>query len=115
MFYGTTRDHVKSVEVILSDGSLAVFKEVNERELKRKMSLQTLEGKIYRFVIELLTDNHKEILEEFPDESLIRRNTGYAIDVLLREYQPFNANGKKFNLAPLICGTLTKYEYYKNN
>jgi len=105
VFYGTTRDHVKSVEVILSDGSLVVFKEVTELELKRKTSLHTLEGEIYRFVIELLTDNHKEILEEFPDESLIRRNTGYAIDVLLREYQPFNANGKKFNLAPLICGS----------
>ena len=105
VFYGTTRDHVKSVEVVLSDGSLVVFKEVTEQELKWKISLQTLEGEIYRFVIELLTDNHKEILKEFPDESLIRRNTGYAIDVLLRECQPFNANGKKFNLAPLICGS----------
>ena len=30
VFYGTTRDHVKSVEVILSDGSLVAFKEVTE-------------------------------------------------------------------------------------
>jgi FAD/FMN-containing dehydrogenase/Fe-S oxidoreductase len=105
VFYGTTRDHVKSVEVILSDGSLVIFKEVDELELKQKMSLQTLEGKIYRFIVELLTDNYVEILEQFPHESLIRRNTGYAIDVLLRECQPFNVNGKRFNLASLICGS----------
>jgi FAD/FMN-containing dehydrogenase/Fe-S oxidoreductase len=105
IFYGTTRDHVKSVEVLLSDGSLVEFKELNEKDLSNKLSLQTLEGSIYRFVINLLNDNQQEILNAFPDENLIRRNTGYALDELIRKHKPFNFNGKDFNLAPLICGS----------
>ncbi len=105
VFYGTTRDHVKSVEVILSDGSLVEFKELSKKDLDKKLTLQTLEGDIYRFVINLLTENQTEILDAYPDESLIRRNTGYALDELVRKHQPFNANGKRFNLTPLICGS----------
>ena len=105
IFYGTTRDHVKSVKVILSDGSLVEFKELTEKELDNKLSLQTLEGKIYRFVINLLNNSRKEILDAFPDETLIRRNTGYALDELIRKYKPFKSNGRCFNLASLICGS----------
>ena len=105
IFYGTTRDHVKSVEVLLSDGSLVEFKELSKKELNKKLSLQTLEGDIYKFIINLLNNNQQEILNAFPDESLIRRNTGYALDELILKHRPFNLNGKDFNLAPLICGS----------
>ncbi len=105
VYYGTTREHVKSVEVLLSDGGLVVFKELDELELKQKLQLKSLEGEIYRFVINTLNQNKVEILNSFPDESLIRRNTGYAIDELIRKHQPFNVNGKNFNLAPLVCGS----------
>jgi FAD/FMN-containing dehydrogenase/Fe-S oxidoreductase len=105
IYYGTTHNHVKSLEVILSDGSLVEFKELTKKELDNKLSLQTLEGDIYRFVIDLLSNNRKEILNAFPDEKLIRRNTGYALDEIIREHQPFNSNGKGFNLASLICGS----------
>mgnify|MGYP003971618655 FL=1 len=105
IFYGTTRDHVKSVKVILADGNLVEFKELTKKELDNKLSLQTLEGKIYRFVINLLNDRQKEILDAFPDETLIRRNTGYALDELIRKYKPFRSNGKHFNLTSLICGS----------
>ena len=105
VYYGTTREHVKSVEVLLSDGSLVVFKELDELELKQKLQLKSLEGEIYRFIINTLNQNKIEILNSFPDESLIRRNTGYAIDELIRKHQPFNINGKNFNLAPLVCGS----------
>ncbi|WPE18192.1 FAD-binding and (Fe-S)-binding domain-containing protein [Candidatus Thioglobus autotrophicus] len=44
-------------------------------------------------------------MNAFPDESLIRRNTGYALDELIHKYKPFNKNGKRFNLASLICGS----------
>ncbi len=105
LFYGTTREHVVSVEVILSDGSLATFKELNQKELAKKLKLTSLEGDIYRFVVNAISENKSVILDEFPDKTLIRRNTGYALDVLLRGCQPFNRLGKKFNLATLICGS----------
>jgi len=105
VYYGTTREHVKSIEVLLSDGSLVIFKELGELELKQKLQLQSLEGDIYRFVVNTLNHNKAGILNAFPDESLIRRNTGYAIDELIRKHQPFNPTGSRFNLAPLICGS----------
>ncbi len=105
VFYGTTREHVKSVKVILSDGNLVEFKELNKKKLNEKLSLKTLEGSIYRFVVNLLNGHKAEILEAFPDENLIRRNTGYALDELIRKYKPFNSNGGDFNLTPLICGS----------
>jgi len=105
IFYGTTREHVKSIEVILSDGSVVEFKELTEKELNNKLSLQTLEGDIYRFVINLLNNSQKVILDAYPDETLIRRNTGYALDELIRKHRPYNKDGKHFNLASLICGS----------
>jgi len=105
IFYGTTRDHIKSVEVLLSDGSVVEFKGLSKQELDKKLTVQTLEGDIYRFVVDLLNTNQQQILNAFPDESLIRRNTGYALDELIRHHKPFNVNGKSFNLAPLICGS----------
>jgi FAD/FMN-containing dehydrogenase/Fe-S oxidoreductase len=105
VFYGTTREHVKSVEVVLSDGSLVEFKELNEVELDKKLTLKTLEGDIYRFIINLLNKNKQQILDAFPDESLIRRNTGYALDELIRKYLLDYSKGKKFSIVPLICGS----------
>lgn len=105
VYYGTTRDHVKSVEVILADGNLVKFEDLNAEALHEKLSQQTLEGSIYRTVIEMLETHGSAIVEAFPDQSIVRRTTGYALDVLYRQYQPFNPDGKPFNLTPLICGS----------
>ncbi|PLA75521.1 FAD-binding oxidoreductase [Hydrogenovibrio sp. SC-1] len=105
IYYGTTRDHVKSVEVILADGNLVKFEDLAADELHQKLSLQTLEGTIYRTVIEMLEAHGQAIVDAFPDPSIVRRTTGYALDVLYRDYQPFNPDGKPFNLTPLICGS----------
>jgi len=105
VLYGTTREHVKSVEVILSDGSEVTFEPLSPEALQQKLTLSTLEGDIYRFVIELLNRGGEKILEAFPDPSIKRRNTGYALDELVRHHHPFNAQGKPFNLTPLICGS----------
>lgn len=105
VYYGTTRDHVKSVEVILADGSLVSFHDLTPEQLHEKLSLQTLEGEIYRTVINMLEEHGQEIVDNFPDPSIVRRTTGYALDVLYSNYQPFNPEGKPFNLTPLICGS----------
>ncbi|MCF6346499.1 MAG: FAD-binding oxidoreductase, partial [Thiomicrorhabdus sp.] len=105
VLYGTTREHVTSVEVILSDGSEVTFEPLSSEELQQKLTLSTLEGDIYRFVVERLHRGGEKILEAFPDPSIKRRNTGYALDELYRHHQPFNRQGKPFNLTPLICGS----------
>ncbi|MEO1450678.1 MAG: FAD-linked oxidase C-terminal domain-containing protein, partial [Bacteroidota bacterium] len=45
-----------------------------------------------------------EIRAEFPAASIHRRNTGYAVDVLL-ETEVFTPDGAPFNFAKLICGS----------
>ncbi|MBL6950551.1 MAG: FAD-binding protein, partial [Bacteroidales bacterium] len=90
IIYGSTRDHVISVKTILSDGSEAEFEDITPPELTEKMKSGTLEGKIYRHINEILSDpmNQENIRREYPDPSIHRRNTGYAIDLLL-ETTPF--------------------------
>ena len=49
-------------------------------------------------------NNQVEIRKEFPKKSIERRNTGYAIDVLL-ETAPFTAGAEDFNFCKLIAGS----------
>ncbi|GAB6070829.1 FAD-binding and (Fe-S)-binding domain-containing protein [Thiomicrorhabdus hydrogeniphila] len=105
VYYGTTREHVKALEVILADGSEAYFGPLTAQQLHDKLNQQDFEGSIYRTVMRLLETHGKQILEHFPHPSIKRRNTGYALDELYRHHQPFNPTGKPFNLAPLICGS----------
>ncbi len=102
--YGSTREHTLEIEAVLSDGSEVVFKALNEQELEKKRSLQTLEGHIYRSMISLLERNKKLILENYPHAEIIRRNTGYALDKLC-EMHPVTPGGREFNLCELLCGS----------
>ncbi|MBE0647944.1 MAG: FAD-binding protein [Bacteroidales bacterium] len=90
IIYGSTRDHLIAVKAILSDGSEVEFNEISPEEAKEKSKLQTLEGSIYKNLIAMLSDpsNQENIRLEYPDPSIHRRNTGYAIDLLL-ETEPF--------------------------
>jgi FAD/FMN-containing dehydrogenase/Fe-S oxidoreductase len=104
--YGSTRDHVLELSCILSDGSEAVFGPLSAAELEAKLQLNNLEGNLYRQVLKELSppEVQAEIQAQYPKPSIHRRNTGYAIDLLLRQ-QPFNPEGKPFNLASMICGS----------
>ena len=88
--YGSTRDHVISVKGYLSDGSEAEFRDLSPGEFHDKCSGDKLENRIYRQIRDILSDpaNQENIRKEYPDPALHRRNTGYAIDLLL-ETDPF--------------------------
>ena len=47
LVYGTTRDHLLSVKMILSDGAEVEFGRMNRKQFDEKCKLDTLEGKIY--------------------------------------------------------------------
>ncbi|MDD4554175.1 MAG: FAD-linked oxidase C-terminal domain-containing protein [Bacteroidales bacterium] len=85
ILYGSTRDHVISVKGFLSDGSEVEFRDLTSEEFQEKCSGETLENKIYRQILEILSDpvNQEEIRKEYPDPRIHRRNTGYALDLLL--------------------------------
>lgn len=104
--YGVTRDKIISMDVILSDGSEVTFGEITTEEFHQKRALTTLEGSIYQKIYELLIDknNQARIRIEFPKAEIHRRNTGYAIDELLKT-QPFSENGETFNMCRLLSGS----------
>lgn len=106
LIYGSTRDHTLEIETILSDGSEATFSSISEKEFQNKVKEESLEGKIYNSIFDILKDdfNQNEIRSEFPDSSLPRRNTGYALDLLL-DMQPTNPAGKQFNFSKLLAGS----------
>jgi FAD/FMN-containing dehydrogenase/Fe-S oxidoreductase len=104
--YGTTRDHVLEVETILSDGSEAIWQAWDAETTSRVAAEQTLQGRITRALMEKLAPKEvqEEIRAQFPQASIGRRNTGYAVDVLL-DQQPFSAKGKNLNIAKLLAGS----------
>lgn len=106
LIYGSTRDHVLEIEALLSDGSRAVFGEVSPAEFEKKCGGDSLESSLYRHIRALLSDPQcrTEIEQQYPDPSLHRRNTGYALD-LLAPMQPFRPGGPAFNFCPLLCGS----------
>ncbi|OFY48337.1 MAG: FAD-binding protein [Bacteroidetes bacterium GWF2_41_31] len=106
LVYGSTRDHTLELHTILSDGSEVVFGAVTNDEFSKKCDLQSLEGTIYRLFREMLSDskNQEEIIKEFPDPQLERRNTGYAIDLLLRN-ELFGQEKTLFNMTGLLAGS----------
>jgi FAD/FMN-containing dehydrogenase/Fe-S oxidoreductase len=101
--WGSARDHLIEANVILSDGSTAVLKEVDLHKLN---NAEGLENKIYQSLFKLLNDtgNQALIRQNLPSREVVRRNTGYALDALL-DMQPFNAAGSQFNLCKLLAGS----------
>lgn len=104
--YRSTREHLLEVKAILSDGTDAEFKTLNTDEFHNKCEQNTLEGNIYKKVRSILSnyDNQVEIRKEFPKKTVERRNTGYAVDLLL-ETAPFTAGEEDFNFCKLIAGS----------
>jgi FAD/FMN-containing dehydrogenases len=106
LIYGSTRNHLVSLKILLADGSEAAFGPISNTEFDDKCKLNTLEGNIYRNIRDILTPqtNRDEIAQQFPDQAVKRRNTGYALDILANA-APFTHNGEPLNLSKLIAGS----------
>lgn len=106
IIYRSTREHLLEVKALLSDGSAACFRELDIEAFHEKCEGNSLEATIYKTVRTLLSnyENGVEIRNEFPKKTIERRNTGYAVDVLL-ESAPFTAGGPAFNFCHLIAGS----------
>jgi len=104
--YGSTRDHVISLKTILSDGSVTLFKALSPQAFAEKLTVQNLEGALYRQIQKELSNpvNQENIKEHFPKPSIHRRNTGYAIDYLLKS-EAFTDGGQAFDFCKLLCGS----------
>ncbi len=95
--YGKTETYVEELDVVLSDGSRVTFGPLTPEEVADKKKLDTLEGKIYREMDALLSDNAALIQKRRPKVS--KNSAGYALWSIRDERTGAT------NLAKLICGS----------
>jgi len=104
--YGVTRDKVLRLDVILSDGTEVSFGKISKTEFHNKAKLNTLEGQIYKSIYTELNSElvQNRIKNDFPKPEIHRRNTGYAIDELIKS-EIFSDAGEPFNMCKLLSGS----------
>jgi len=93
--YGQTKDYVRSLKAVLSDGQEYEFKKLNRAELEEKKKLPNFEGEIYRRLYSLLEENFDLIKSKKPSTS--KNSAGYFLwDIWDRE---------NFNPCRLLAGS----------
>ncbi|CCH56945.1 D-lactate dehydrogenase (cytochrome) [Fibrisoma limi BUZ 3] len=111
--YGSTREHTLAVKALLADGSEATFGPMDTTQFEQLVSTAgqkngsaSLADRIVLQTYSVLSDpaNQAEIRRNFPKRTIERRNTGYALDMLL-DCAPFTPDGEPFNFTRLIAGS----------
>lgn len=99
--WGDTRTHLLDAHVLLDDTSEVVFENLDAAQLAEKVALTSREGEIYRQLTDLLAqeENAASIRQSYPKKSITRRNTGYALDLLLDSFP------ETLNLCDLLAGS----------
>lgn len=93
--YGTTRAHIKSLQLILSSGEIIDTNDPPSPENMRKMPDGSLEKKIYS-QLPIILDKYKDYLEE--ERPFTTKNScGYHVWDL--------GSNSSFNLTPLLVGS----------
>lgn len=94
--YGSTRDFVRSLRVVLANGEVIETRRIGKRELSKKLGLNSLEGEIYRALDSLIEENKELISQTKRDVS--KNSSGYALTDVKRK-------DGSFDLTPLIVGS----------
>lgn len=94
--YGATRDYVKSLQVVLSDGSLIETKRLSPMALNRKKGQRDLEGEIYRKIDSILID-HAGLIKK-SKIAVTKNAAGYDL-------WDIKGPGGTFDLSQLIVGS----------
>jgi FAD/FMN-containing dehydrogenase len=94
--YGTMRNYVDGLRVVLANGEIIDTKRLSKRELSKKMGLATFEGEVYRALDTLIEENHD--LVEATQLGVTKNASGYNIAAVKEK------NGS-FDLTPLFVGS----------
>ncbi|MFB6263226.1 MAG: FAD-binding oxidoreductase [Bradymonadaceae bacterium] len=88
VYYGTTRDHLLEAEVVLADGSVVELAEWSAEEVDRRAERDDRLGCALA-QLKREVDEHRELIRErYPRPELLRRNTGYPLDLFVAEDSP---------------------------
>lgn len=119
IFYGTTRDHLLEMEVVLHDASVAYIEPLSRADFEAVAESDAPLSEAYKALNRMLSDkSYREIISEnSPKKEIDRRNTGYALEAIADE--DFFVSGKgTINMCKLLAGsegTLTLGTKYKLN
>jgi FAD/FMN-containing dehydrogenase/Fe-S oxidoreductase len=102
--YGTTREHILSLDNILSDGSDVRFRAVDQQQLDSWRNDTSLNARLCNFVKNAIDRERQTILDAYPPENIVPCNMGYPYHVLANS-RPWNPRGEPFNMARFICGS----------
>jgi FAD/FMN-containing dehydrogenase/Fe-S oxidoreductase len=111
IIWGTTRDHLLEVNVVLSDGAEVTFGALSRAQFDAKCRGETivspLEQRLYTQFRDWLSDPvvRQSIRDGYPKPTVTRRNTGYALDAFLAFWDDQPATSATFNFARLIAGS----------
>lgn len=94
--YGSTRNYVKGLRVVLSNGDVITTKRLSRRELRAKKRQDDFEGHIYRELDKLLIENKRIISAAAPPTS--KNSAGYDL-------WDIKGKGGSFDLSQLIVGS----------
>ncbi|MCF7675748.1 MAG: FAD-binding protein [Akkermansiaceae bacterium] len=106
--YGSVRDHLVSVKGLLSDGTEVEFGPLTRDEfIAKRAGPDSLETRIYQEIEEMLGNGATRTLirEHYPNPSIPRRNTGYALDLLMDAAALDPSSDQPFNFCRLIAGS----------
>lgn len=95
--YGKTNRYVRSLDVVLSDGSESTFRPLAAHELAQKMALKTFEGDIYRKMQALISKNRGVIRAARPH--VPKNSAGYAL------WDVEDESAGTFDLSQLVVGS----------
>lgn len=119
ILYGMSADQIKSVELVLSDGTITKLDSVGLMAAQNHGHQSSVEGELFRTALEIKNDYEQAIREDWP--RTWRRSSGYNLNYLLpwspamppqwksqyqdqdHEYPPSRMN--EINLAQIIAGS----------
>jgi FAD/FMN-containing dehydrogenase/Fe-S oxidoreductase len=106
ILYGMTADHVRSMQVILSDGTQACFDALEPATLEERHRRSGLEGEIYRRLTALVQDEANQSIIRAGTPRHWRRRGGYNLDRFVDGDLTFKIpRDRRFNLANMVCGS----------
>lgn len=97
LVYGKTEKFVEQLKVIFADGNEYVVKPLSEEELQKKIQQKDFEGKIYKSMYSLVSENYNLLQAAKPKVS--KDSTGYHL------WNVWDKEREVFDLTQVIVGS----------
>lgn len=94
--YGSTRDYVKKLRVVLANGEIIETGRISKRELSKKLGLSTFEGEVYR-ALDAILEEYDHVIRG-AQRNVTKNSAGYDVSDIRRK-------DGSFDLTPLFVGS----------